>query len=52
MYESNPWNDNLYDLYFDGGERFINIWQIYCINDDIMEIPNNGSNVGVYINRM
>ena len=50
MYKSNPLNSNFDDFLFDGNERLITIWQIYHINDDIVEGLNNGSIIGIYTN--
>ena len=52
MYVRNPWNANFDDLNFDGDQRLINRRQIYRINDDIVEILNNGPIVDVYMNWM
>ena len=52
MCVNNPQNDNLYDLPLDGDQMLITRWQIYCINDDIVEMLNNNPVVGVYTNRM
>ena len=50
MCVSNPPNANFGDLPFDGDQRFITRRQIYCINEYIVEILNNGLIVDVYMN--
>ena len=61
MYVSNNQNYEFDDLLFNGDERLINIQLIYCINDDILEMFENGyiierlNNVlvvDIYTNRM
>ena len=51
MYASNPWNAGFGYFNFGGDERFITKY-IYCINDDIIEMLNNGLIVDVYANWM
>ena len=50
MYGSNPRNDDLDDLHFDGGQRLITRRTIYRVNDDTIERLNNGLIVDVYKN--
>ena len=52
MYLIHPQNDNFEDLLFYADQRLITGWQIYCINDDITEMLDNGSIIDVYVNRM
>ena len=52
IYESNTQTANFYDLPFDGDERLITIWRIYCINDDTICMLNNGSSAYVYKNKI
>ena len=52
MYEVNTQNDDFDDLTFGGDEMLITRRRIYRINDEIVEIPNNGSIVDVYTNIM
>ena len=46
--ESNPQNDDLNYLIFDGDQRFITRWQTHCINDNTIERLNNISIVDFY----
>ena len=52
MYESNPQNSDFDDLTFYGDEIFITRQRIYRINDDLVEMLNNGLIVEVYKNLM
>ena len=52
MYVSNPRKADFYDLHFDCDQRFIYGYQMYSVNDDIVERLNNGSIIDVYKNRM
>ena len=48
MSESNPRDYNFDDLPFYGNQRLIDGRQIYSVNDDIVEMFNNGLIVDVY----
>ena len=48
----NPQNENFSELHFYCGKMLINIQQIYCKNDDIVERLNNGSIVDICMNQM
>ena len=52
MYVSNHQNEDFDDLPFDCDQRLITVWRIYHLNDDIVEMLNNGLIVEVYMNRM
>ena len=52
MCVSNHQNADFDDLTFDGDERLITTWKIYCINCDIVESLNNGSIYDVYSNQI
>ena len=52
MYEGNPRNADFDDLTFDGDQRLIYGWQIYRVNEDIVERLDNGSIFDVYTNQM
>ena len=52
IYVSNPQNDDFDDFPFDGDKMLINRRKIYRINDDIVEMLNNGLIVDVYTNQM
>ena len=51
-YESNPQNDDFYDLYFDSSKRLIARQQLNCIHDNITFMLNRSSRVDVYLNQM
>ena len=43
IYESNMQNADFNYLPFDGGEGSVDRGRLYCINDDILYMLNNGS---------
>ena len=45
---SNPWNAKFSESTFYGNQRLITRQQIYCINDNIVEILNNILIIDVY----
>ena len=46
-YKINPQNDDFDDLPFDGNERFITIWRLYRMDDNIIFRLKNGSSFDV-----
>ena len=52
IYVSNYRNADLDDLPFNGNQRLIAGWWIYCVNSDIVESLNNGLFVDIYTIRM
>ena len=50
IYDSNPRNDNLNDLPFDGDESLINIWWLYRKNNNIIFRLING--LSVYVKKI
>ena len=52
MNEINPRNPDFYYLPFDGYQRLITRHQICHVNDDIVEMLNNGPIVDIYMNQM
>ena len=52
MYVRNPRNDDFGDLPFDGDQIMISRWQIYRVNNYIIEMLNNDLIIDIYTNQM
>ena len=52
MCVSNPQNANFYHLPFYGDQSLITRKFIDSVNDDVLEMLNNGSIIGIYTNIM
>ena len=52
MYVNNPLNVDFDHLPFYGDKSSITGRIIYCVNDDIVEMLNNGSIIDVYTNQI